>query len=113
MSEHRWIIGKNCQVKILQEFSASELLGIVFARRSEEHAIVPLTANELREMKCLELDGERWKVLYTRRECNDGNSYLATALAWTGGIRESHERAVNSLEDTVAKLRKEVFGPKP
>ena len=80
MHEQRWILGHNCQVKILREFSATELIGIVFARHADNRPILPLTAKELPEGKQFNLGGRVWRVLYTRMESNEAGGYLATAL---------------------------------
>jgi len=78
--EQRWIEASPYQIKLLNEFSCTELIGIVYAYRLTSAKLVALTKNEIHEKKEFEIGGHRWKVLYTRPESDDRGPYLATAL---------------------------------
>jgi hypothetical protein len=84
VSSTRWIVEKNLQVRILNEFSATELLGTIFMRRNEESAWQALTENELAALPYVTIGGRLWSLLYTRRESTTERSYLATALRKIG-----------------------------
>lgn len=110
--EHRWIIGPNHHVRILNEFSVTELIGIIHAIRGDTQRQVALTANEVRELKELNFNGHRWEVLYSRQESDDRGSYIASALRLVEDPRPSN-RFEELLDSKVKELWKQVFGPKP
>jgi hypothetical protein len=111
----RWIYGQNCQVKILAEFSLSELMGVVWLndRQNASQPKMPATQEQIHELKYLQLDRACWQILYTRREANEFGTYIATALRRGSDEPEEKFASLPEIRESVRKIYKEVFGPKP
>jgi hypothetical protein len=77
---NRWIIGKDFNVKILREFSLYDLIGEIYPNTGQNAPPKPLSPDEVRKLKVVQIGGVPYAVRWTRMESDDRGSYMAVAL---------------------------------